>query len=152
MCKPGVQWRDVHLTSARVIAQGLKDLGILKTSADESIANGAVSVFFPHGVGHMVGLKVRDVGGPHNPNPKSYAGARLRVDMEMKEGFLMTFEPGLYFIEALLTDQETRTKYKDAVNWDEAMKWIPVGGVRLEDDVVIRAEGPDNLTGFIPKI
>ncbi len=152
MCKPGEQWHNAHLASARAIAQGLKDLGILRTSAEESVASGAVSVFFPHGVGHMVGLKVRDVGGPYNPYPKSYAGARVRVDMEMKEGYLMTFEPGLYFIEALLTDQETRAKYKDAVNWEEAMKWLPVGGVRLEDDVVIKAQGNDNLTGFIPKI
>jgi Xaa-Pro dipeptidase len=151
LCKPGTHWKDVHLTSARVIAEGLKDLGILNCSADEAIANHAIAVFFPHGVGHMVGLRVRDVGGKFNPNPHKYAGARLRVDLPLREGYLMTVEPGCYFINALLNDSETRTTFKNEINWAETDKWMNVGGVRLEDDIHVTSRGPENLTGIIPK-
>lgn len=151
LCKPGTPWKDVHLTSARVIAEGLKDLGILNCSAEEAIANNAIAVFFPHGVGHMVGLRVRDVGGKYNPNPNKYAGARLRVDIPLREGYLMTVEPGCYFINALLNDSETRATFRSEINWQETDKWMNVGGVRLEDDIHVTSRGPENLTEMIPK-
>lgn len=151
MCVPGTSWRDVHLKSAHVMAQGLRDLNLLNVSPDEALASNAISVFFPHGVGHMVGLRVRDVGGPYNPNPKKYAGARLRVDMQLEENHLMTIEPGLYFIEALLRDSETRRTYGDQVNWQEAEKWLDFGGVRIEDDILVTSRGPDNLTAVVEK-
>ena len=151
LCKPGISWKDVHLTSARIMAQGLVDLDLLNVSPEEALASGAISVFFPHGVGHMVGLRVRDVGGPHNPQPKFYAGARLRVDMTLEENHLMTVEPGLYFIEALLKDAETRRKYGDQVNWAEADKWLDFGGIRIEDDILVTSRGPKNLTEVVEK-
>lgn len=151
MCVPGTEWKDVHLKSARVMAQGLVDLGILKISADEALQTNAISVFYPHGVGHMVGLRVRDVGGPYNPNPKKYAGARLRVDMKLEENHLMTVEPGLYFIAALLHDAETRRTYGDQINWLEAEKWLSFGGVRIEDDILVTSKGPVNLTEVVEK-
>lgn len=151
LCRPGVEWRDVHLASAKVMAQGLKDMGILNISAEEAMSTGAISVFFPHGVGHMVGLRVRDVGGPPNPNPKKYAGARLRVDMKLQQGHLMTVEPGLYFIEALLNDAETRQTFGDQINWNEALKWREFGGVRIEDDILVTTKGPQNLTEVVEK-
>lgn len=151
LCKPGTQWKDVHLMSARVIAQGLKDLNILNCSAEEALSNNAIAVFFPHGVGHMVGLRVRDVGGKYNPNPNKYAGARLRVDLPLREGYLMTVEPGCYFINALLNDSETRATFRSEINWTEVDKWMNVGGVRLEDDIHVTSGGPENLTEMIPK-
>lgn len=151
LCRPGTHWKDVHLTSARVIAQGLKDLNILNCSAEEAIENNAIAVFFPHGVGHMVGLRVRDVGGKYNPNPNKYAGARLRVDIPLREGYLMTVEPGCYFINALLNDSETRATFRSEINWNETEKWMDVGGVRLEDDIHVTSRGPENLTEMIPK-
>jgi Xaa-Pro aminopeptidase len=99
----------------------------------------------------MVGLRVRDVGGPYNPNPKKYAGARLRVDMTLEENHLMTIEPGVYFIEALLRDAETRRTFGDQVNWTEAEKWLDFGGVRIEDDILVTSRGPDNLTAVVEK-
>lgn len=151
LCRPGIEWKDVHLASARTMAGGLKDLGILKCSVDESIESAAISVFFPHGVGHMVGLKVRDVGGIYNPDPKKYAGARLRVDFPLKAGHLMTVEPGCYFIEALLNDPETKKNFRDQINWSEIEGWLNVGGVRLEDDILITNSAPENLTGVVEK-
>lgn len=151
MCVPGTSWRDVHLKSARVMAQGLHEMKLLNISAEEALSTNAISVFFPHGVGHMVGLRVRDVGGPYNPNPKKYAGARLRVDMALEENHLMTIEPGLYFIEALIRDAETRRTFGDQVNWSEAEKWLDFGGVRIEDDILVTSRGPDNLTSVVEK-
>jgi Xaa-Pro aminopeptidase len=151
MCTVGTHWKDVHLRAATVMAQGLHDLKILNVSAEEAVASSAISVFFPHGVGHMVGLRVRDVGGPFNPNPKKYAGARLRVDMTLEENHLMTVEPGLYFIEALINDAETRRTFGDQVNWNEAEKWLDFGGVRIEDDILVTSKGPVNLTDVVEK-
>ncbi len=151
LCRPGIEWSEVHLASAREIAKGLMDLKILSCSVDEALESGAISVFFPHGVGHMVGLKVRDVGGPFNPNPKSYAGAKLRVDIKLKAGHLMTVEPGCYFIETLMNDPETRSTFKNQIKWSEAEKWLDFGGVRIEDDIHVGTSGPENLTGLVAK-
>ncbi len=149
LCRPGVEWRDVHLASARTMAEGLKDLGLLRCSVEEALESEAIGIFFPHGVGHLVGLKVRDTGGPFNPHPKRYAGARLRVDLPLKEGYLVTVEPGLYFIDALLSDDETRSKFKDQIHWTEIEAWRGIGGVRLEDDILITESGHRNLTEII---
>ncbi len=151
LCKPGVEWHDVHKASARVFAEGLKSLGILRGDSEAALEAGAVSVFFPHGVGHMVGLRVRDVGGRAVKDPRKAFGVRVRVDMPMEAGFLMTVEPGLYFIEALLSDSETRQKFGDFINFAEADKWRDFGGIRLEDDIHITAAGPENLTAVVAK-
>ena len=151
MSKPGVMWRDVHLHAAKVITGGLLDLGILKGNASTLFEKEVSSVFFPHGVGHLVGLRVRDAGHEDNVNPKLYAGARLRVDIELEAGHFITVEPGCYFIPPLLDDPKIRDKYRDDIVWDEVSKWIPVGGVRIEDNILITAGGNDNLTIDIPK-
>jgi Xaa-Pro aminopeptidase len=152
MCKPGVWWRDVHLHAAKVITQGLVDLGILKGSADELMEKEVASVFFPHGVGHLVGLRVRDTGHEENVQPKTYCGARLRVDILLEENHLLTVEPGCYFIPALLNNSAIRSRFKENINWDEAQRWIPVGGVRIEDNLLITASGFDNLTAGVEKV
>ncbi|WP_374032496.1 M24 family metallopeptidase [Bdellovibrio bacteriovorus] len=151
MCRPGTQWRDVHMKSARVIAEGLQQWGIWKSSVDAALESGAISVFYPHGVGHLVGLKVRDTGHPENVNPQSYYGARLRVDLELKENYLITVEPGCYFARAFIEDQEIREKYKDHIQWSEAEKWKSFGGVRLEDDILITKGEAESLTNVVPK-
>jgi Xaa-Pro dipeptidase len=150
-CKPGVEWHQVHRTAGVTMAKGLRELGLLKISGEEAFDSGAIGVFFPHGVGHMVGLQVRDVGGKPNPNPKRYGGARLRVDMPLREGFLMTVEPGLYFIEALIESADLQKQFADQIAWTEVSKWKNFGGIRLEDDIWITANGPQNLTSAVEK-
>jgi len=152
-CRPGVEWHDVHRASARTLAEGLKQLGVLKGETEGLLETGAVALFFPHGVGHMLGLRVRDVGGkvPERPDGRMCCGARVRVDLPLREGFLMTVEPGLYFVPAILDDAGRREKYRDAVAWDKLDRWRPVGGVRIEDDILVTAAGPENLTAAIPK-
>lgn len=151
LCKPGTEWLDVHRASARVFAHGLKDLGIITGEAEAALESGAIAVFFPHGVGHMVGLRVRDVGGKLTKSPKITAGARVRVDLPLQENFLMTVEPGLYFIEALLNDPDTRKKFAAQINWAEVDKWRDFGGIRIEDDILVTKTGHDNLTAVVPK-
>jgi Xaa-Pro aminopeptidase len=141
----------VHEASARAIAEGLHDLNILLLPPEEALSTGAIGVFFPHGVGHLVGLRVRDVGCEENRNPKKYFGAFLRVDLDLEEGHMLTVEPGCYFIPALIDDPQIRTTHKQHLNWSELDKWRGFGGVRIEDDIVIRSKGPEILTGDIPR-
>jgi len=152
-CRPGVEWHDVHRAAASVFATGLVGLGILKGSVDALCESGAVALFFPHGIGHMLGLRVRDVGGraPGRPEGRSCCGAKVRVDLPLEEGFLMTVEPGLYFVPAILDDAGRRLRFKDSVAWEVVERWRVVGGVRIEDDVLITAAGHAVLTSAIPK-
>ena len=152
MSAPGIQWRDVHLHAGRVITEGLLELGLLKGNLDSLLEKEVGSLFFPHGVGHLVGLRVRDTGQEENINPKTYMGARLRVDLKLEEGHLITVEPGCYFIPSLLNDPERRKKYHEDVNWKELEHWLPIGGVRIEDNILITREGNDNLTIGVPKL
>ena len=150
-CRHGVQWSHIHHISARTIADGLKSLGLMKGSVDDLLESGAIGLFFPHGVGHMVGLRVRDVGYEENKNPVKHCGVFLRVDMEIQENHLLTVEPGCYFIRALLEDPEMKQKYKDQVNWTEVEKWMSFGGVRIEDNILITMADPINLTAGVEK-
>jgi Xaa-Pro aminopeptidase len=152
-CRAGTEWQDVHIAAATVFGRGLKDLGILRGSLDGLVESGAVALFFPHGVGHMVGLGVRDVGGTAEGRPEARlcCGVKLRVDLPLEPGFLMTVEPGLYFVPAILDDAERRARFKEAVAWDALDRWRAVGGVRIEDDVLITSGEPRVMTAAIPK-
>jgi Xaa-Pro aminopeptidase len=150
----GTEWHDVHRVCATVIAQGLVDEGVMRGSIDWLTRSGAVSLFFPHGVGHLLGAGVRDVGGhaPDRPANRECCGARVRVDLPLQAGFVMTVEPGLYFVDALLDDPERRERYADAVDWSALDAWRGLGGVRMEDDILIKESGaPENLTAMIPR-
>lgn len=151
-CRPGVEWREVHESAARDMAAGLVKLGILKCSVDEAIESEAIALFFPHGIGHMVGLGVRDAGPYPGPaNPARCCGVRLRVDFPLQSGFVMTIEPGLYFVPAVLKKDETRAKFENEVDWAVVDQWIDIGGVRIEDNVLVTDGDPVNLSAAIPK-
>jgi Xaa-Pro aminopeptidase len=109
-----------------------------------------VSLFFPHGVGHMVGLGVRDAGGPAPGRTPKDDFPRLRADLPLEAGFTITIEPGVYFVPALLSDPERRAQHRDAVDWARAERMLGFGGIRIEDDVLVTASGPENLTRDIP--
>jgi Xaa-Pro aminopeptidase len=152
-CRDGVEWHDVHRAAAAELAAGLRHLGILKVATDEALDTAAIALFFPHGIGHMVGLGVRDVGGraPGREEGRLCCGAKVRVDLPIRKNFLMTVEPGLYFVPALLDDPERREKFSGAVAWDALDRWRKVGGVRIEDNVLITAGEPLVLTAAIEK-
>ena len=152
-CQIGVEWGDLHVRTARQLAEGLRSLGILNCSPDEAVESEAIALFFPHGLGHMLGLGVRDASGlaPGRHEVRTFAGARLRMDLPLEADYLVTVEPGLYFIPALLHDAEKRTRHQSRVHWDALEPWIELGGMRIEDNVLVTASGPRNLTSAIPK-
>jgi Xaa-Pro aminopeptidase len=150
-CRAGAEWRDVHRAAALVIADGLVDFGILRGEPDALFERGAVSLFFPHGVGHMVGLGVRDAGGVVRGRSQPGPGfPNLRVDLPLERDYAMTVEPGVYFIPAMLGDGTTRQELRDAVGWDRVDSLLDFGGVRLEENVLITDDGCEVLTSDIP--
>ena len=149
--RPGVNSADLHVHSMRVLAEGLKSLKILKGDVDGLVLGGAVRLFYPHGIGHMLGLDVHDCPGGKKrvlPNPTKVP---VRFVARLEPGFVITVEPGLYFIEALLRDPRLRRKHRGAVDFARAESYLDLGGIRIEDDVVVQEKGPPlNLTS-VPK-
>jgi Xaa-Pro aminopeptidase len=153
LCTAGTEWRDVHRAGALVIAEGLVELGLLRGKAEILVERGAQSVFFPHGVGHMVGLGVRDAGEVlRGREPAEDEFPRLRVDLPLEPGHVFTVEPGIYFVPALVHDAEFRERYGDAVDWQRAERMLGFGGIRIENNVLITAERPEVLTADVPLV
>lgn len=153
MCVPGTRWSDCHRAAAYVLAQGLHDFGLLKSSVEDVCESGAIALFLPHGIGHPVGLGVRDSGGltpGEDEEPRTVCGSKVRADLIMEPGFVMTVEPGLYFIPALLEDPAKREQHQDKVDFDKLEAWMGFGGLRLEDNLLITEGQPENLTVAIP--
>ena len=151
-CVPGKEWRQLHLECAEIMTKGLVSLGVLRGDAAGLVERDVHALFFPHGLGHLVGLGVRDASGylPGRERSDRFGLAFLRMDLPLEEGYITTVEPGLYFIEPLLRDSARRDRFADAVNWDEVDRWIGIGGVRLEDNMLVTASEPVNLTNHIP--
>ena len=150
-CVPGTEWVDVHLTAGQVIAEGLVAFGLLRGEPSALVESGAVWLFFPHGIGHLVGLGVRDAGGPlrsrrDTPPPI----ANLRINMPLEPGFVVTVEPGIYFVPAILQDPERRAQHRDGVDWDRVDRMLGFGGIRIEDNVHITPDGHEILTADVP--
>jgi Xaa-Pro aminopeptidase len=138
---------DLQHLSERVLAEGLRGLGLLRGSVDELVQTRAIKVFYPHGIGHTLGLDVHDVRGSKKRVLPNRRDSKLRFRARLEAGFVITIEPGVYFIPALLHDPEVRKKQRGRVNFSKAETYLDVGGIRIEDDVVIRKEGPPlNLT------
>ena len=148
--RAGVDWRDVHISSHRLIAELLHDSGVITCDADEAVETGLSSVFLPHGLGHLLGLQVHDVGGLQKtpeggtiPRPDGHP--YLRLTRVLEENFVVTMEPGLYFIDQLL--DQARGDHRGAkINWARVDQFRPFGGIRIEDNLAITASGCENLT------
>jgi len=153
-CVPGQEYREIHIATAEQMAAGLVAADVLRGVPADLVAKGAMAIFFPHGVGHLIGLEVHDVAGYDTGRERSgSAGLQfLRTDRGLADGAVVTVEPGIYFIDALLDDPALRTDFAEAVNWkliDDELRGI--GGVRIEDTVHVCADGPEVLSGAIPK-
>ena len=150
-CRSGTEFRELHRTAARVIAEGLVDFGLLRGDPDGLVERQSVSLFFPHSIGHMVGLGVRDAGEVlpgREPDPSEFP--RLRVDLPLLPGHVVTVEPGVYIVPALLADPELREQHRDAVDWTRAEAMLDFGGIRIEENVLITDNGSETLTADIP--
>jgi Xaa-Pro aminopeptidase len=146
-CRPGTEWRDVHREAALVVAEGLVELGVLRGSPETLVESGAATLFFPHGVGHMVGLGVRDTGAASGEAREPVPGLpRLRLDIPLEPRHAWTVEPGIYVVPALLA----RERGRDGVDWDRVDRLQGFGGVRLEQNVLITDDGCEVLTAAIP--
>jgi Xaa-Pro aminopeptidase len=150
-CSAGTEWRDVHRTAALVIAEGLVELGLLRGEPESLVERGAQALFFPHGVGHMLGLGVRDAGEVlRGREPPEDEFPRLRVDLPLEPGHVFTVEPGIYFVPALLNDADLRKRHRDAVDWERAEAMLGFGGIRIENNVLITEDGNEVLTADVP--
>lgn len=141
---------DIHLSAHRKIAQALKDTGLIRSEIDAAVDSGLTSVFFPHGVGHLIGLQVHDVSGfavdeTGTQRPRPAGHPFLRLTRKLEPGFVVTIEPGIYFIDMLLREAREKAFGKD-INWDLVEALHPYGGIRVEDDVVCTGDAPENLT------
>jgi Xaa-Pro aminopeptidase len=151
-CRSGAEWRDVHLTAAKVIAEGLVNFGLLHGELETLLQRGTVSLFFPHGVGHMVGLGVRDAGEVLPGRESAPGMPALRMDLPLAPGYVVTVEPGLYFVPALLGDQQIRDEHRDSVDFERVDELLSFGGIRLEQNVLVTDSEPDVLTADIPLV
>jgi len=159
LTKPGVTYLSVHLAAAEVIAAGLKELGLMKGDVKEAVRNGAHAMFMPHGLGHMMGLDVHDmedlgqiyVGYDDKIRPVDQFGtAYLRLGRKLEEGFVITNEPGIYFIPALIDKWQHEKINSDFINFDKVNEYRDFGGIRLEDDILVTATGSKVIGERIP--
>ena len=151
VAKPGVKYMDVHFAVCRLMTERLKELGLMKGDVDEAVAAGAHALFLPHGLGHMMGMDVHDMEGlgqiyvgfdeETRPNLEQFGTNALRMGRRLEEGFVVTDEPGIYFIPALIDDWRAKGHCADWLNFDKIETYKDFGGIRIEDDVLITADG-----------
>jgi Xaa-Pro aminopeptidase len=158
--KPGISNRELHFMACRIIASELKLLGLMKGDVDEAVAAGAHALFMPHGLGHMLGLDVHDMEAlgenyiGYNDEVKrsdQFGTAFLRFALPYKPGHVFTIEPGCYFIPELINLWKAEGKYKDFINYNKIDTYVPIGGIRIEDNVLITESGHKVLGKPIPK-
>jgi len=146
----GVDWKDIHQASYRAISEFLREAGVITVSADEAVDNALTSVFYPHGIGHLLGLQVHDVGGLQRDPAggeieRPYNHPFLRLTRKLEDGCVVTVEPGFYFIDQLLDEARAKPIGK-MIDWKRVEALKHFGGVRIEDNVVARPGGQENLT------
>lgn len=158
MLRPGVPFVDVYEESARVICEGLKGLGLMKGDPAEAVKVGAHAMFFPTGLGHMMGLDVHDmenlgevwVGYDGKPKSTQFGRKSLRLARPLEPGFVLTIEPGIYFIPELIDLWKSEGRFTDFINYGELEHWRDFGGVRNEEDYLITPDGARRLGKGIP--
>jgi len=157
--RPGVKFKDVHLKAARTIAEGMKDMGFMKGDLDEAVQQGAHALFFQCGLGHMMGMDVHDMENlgevyvGYNGEAKStqFGLKSLRLGRELEPGFVLTIEPGIYFIPELIDMWKAEKRFTDFINYDKVEEYKDFGGLRNEEDFLITENGARLLGKPIPK-
>ncbi|MDY6026740.1 MAG: aminopeptidase P family protein [Prevotella sp.] len=150
LSKPGIRYYDVHMGVCRLMTERLKELGLIKGDVDEAVKAGAHALFLPHGLGHMMGMDVHDmeglgqnyVGFDDDIQPSTQFGTNcLRMGRKLEKGFVVTDEPGIYFIPALIDDWRAKGLHQDFINYDKVEGYKDFGGIRIEDDILITDNG-----------
>ncbi len=151
VAKPGVKYMDVHFAVCRLMTERLKEIGLMKGDTDEAVAAGAHAMFLPHGLGHMMGMDVHDMEGlgqiyvgfdeETRPNLEQFGTNCLRMGRKLEEGFVLTDEPGIYFIPALIDEWKAKGHCKEFLNYEMLETYKDFGGIRIEDDILITKDG-----------
>ncbi len=158
--RPRITYKEIHLLTLEVITEGLKDLGIMKGNVEEAVATGATALFMPHGLGHAIGLDVHDmedlgedyVGYDETTKRSNQFGlSYLRFGKKLKEGYVLTVEPGIYFIPELIQQWQSNNKHSAFINYDALKNYYGFGGIRIEDNVLVTATGRRILGKSIAK-
>ncbi len=158
--KPGEKNKDIHLKAATIITDGLKDLGLMRGDTSEAVKKGAHALFFPHGLGHMMGLDVHDmenlgedlVGYDKEVKRSDQFGlAYLRLGKKLQPGYVLTIEPGIYFIPELIRTWQKEKKFEEYIDYGRLGDYIEFGGIRIEDDIVVTEDGHRIIGKPIPK-
>jgi Xaa-Pro aminopeptidase len=157
--QPGRRYRDVHEAAKRVIVEGLRDLGIFRGDLSGLLERGAAAIFFPHGVGHLLGLDVHDMEdlgdragyAPGRKRSEAFGDAFLRLDRDLVAGMAVTVEPGFYQVPGILGDDKYTAAVGDDLRRDVLAKYADVRGIRIEDDVLVTATGNEILSSGVPK-
>lgn len=158
--KPGIKYREVHMLAARTIAEELTKLGLMKGNPADAVAAGAHALFFPHGLGHMMGMDVHDMENlgenyvgydEETVRATQFGTAFLRLGRTLQPGFVLTVEPGIYFIPALIDQWKAEGKYTEFINYEKVETYKDFGGIRIEDDVLVTVTGNRVLGKPIPK-
>lgn len=149
--KPGVKYFDVHMDVCRLMTDRLKELGLMMGDTEEAVRAGAHAMFLPHGLGHMMGVDVHDMEGlgqtyvgfddETRPNLEQFGTNCLRMGRRLEEGFVVTDEPGIYFIPALIDEWRAKGLHKDFINYEKLETYKDFGGIRIEDDILITSDG-----------
>jgi Xaa-Pro aminopeptidase len=160
LMKPGVSYAFVHRKASETLAEGLTEIGLMKGNPEEIVASGAHALFFPHGLGHLMGLDVHDMEDLGEDNTgydeehkrsSQFGTAFLRFGRKLEKGIILTVEPGIYFIPALIDLWKSEKKYESFINYNALHKYMNFGGIRIEDDVLITGTGNRILGNPIPK-
>mgnify|MGYP000677158915 CR=1 FL=1 len=158
LARPGVTYKSVHLEVCKVLTEGLKGLGLMKGNTDEAVAAGAHALFLPHGLGHMMGLDVHDmenlgevwVGYDGQPKSTQFGRKSLRLARKLEPGFVLTIEPGIYFIPELMDYWKAEHRFTDFINYEKLESYRDFTGLRNEEDYLITATGARRLGKKIP--
>jgi Xaa-Pro aminopeptidase len=157
--EPGVPNREVHFAACRVIFEGMRDLGIMRGDTEEALAAGAHALVMPHGIGHMMGLDVHDmedlgedyVGYADEERSTQFGLKSLRLARKLEPGFVLTVEPGVYFIPQLMDLWESEGKLEEFIDYEELGKWRDFGGMRNEENYLVTPEGARRLGPHKPQ-
>jgi Xaa-Pro aminopeptidase len=158
--KPGIRYLDVHRKASGIICQGLRDLGLMTGNVEDAVEAGAHALFFPHGLGHMIGLDVHDMEDlgeefvGYDDDVKridQFGTGYLRLGKKLKEGFTLTVEPGIYFIPALIEKWMFEKRHSGFIRYDKVRQFIDFGGIRIEDNILVNAAGHQVIGDPVPK-
>jgi Xaa-Pro aminopeptidase len=160
MIRPGLSYRSVHLKTCEILVERFKELGLMKGDTGEAVAAGAHALFFPHGLGHMMGLDVHDMedlGETHvgyddkTKRSQQFGLAYLRLAKKLEPGYVLTVEPGIYFIPALIDQWRAEKKAAAFIDFAKVEPYRKFGGIRIEDNVLVTSKGRQILGPPIPR-